>query len=183
MTNIATQDIERLILNCINRRNVLLDKADNVSKKRRYITFLGGMISILSAMTFASVTTKLLPGITIEIVAIVLAFTGGVFALFGSILFNESEIMHLYIGASKYLKIIEHANIIKNNHNGQSNKIILQRLSELQNDYNEMAIDYDRYTAKLVPCRKETSSGRYISVLENTTNSPPVTSISGNEKR
>jgi hypothetical protein len=139
-----SHELCRLRDNASVKREILLDMAHTQTLRRRRLTLVAGILSLLSAATVTSVLADYTPGPIMKIVAVLLSTAAGFISLLSSIGFKDGEIQDLYVGASRYLALRERSHRISLNKNVEA-KEKYSLLEEIQDSYSQLDSQFVRY--------------------------------------
>jgi hypothetical protein len=92
----------RLAEKCQTKRKLLLRVSHKTSRRKRILSFLSGVLSILSAATLSWVVVTTTPNILLQWIAVALAAAGGLLALTAAMIHADGEIANIHQGAAEF---------------------------------------------------------------------------------
>ncbi|RAJ80086.1 hypothetical protein CLV59_105193 [Chitinophaga dinghuensis] len=148
MSNINSDilsELRRIVLNCTDKRTLLLYNALQKARIRKTLSILSGILALFSAGTITSVIIKYLGDEILQIIAALTAALSGTLSLTLAIYFDEENISKSFEGASKYLSLRDRAYRSLINPNN-SNTELYDVLANLHSDYAELDERFSKYT-------------------------------------
>lgn len=137
-------EMQRIVLNCTMKRELLLQTAISNSKLRKGLTITSGILALFSAGAITSVIVKYFGSDLLQVVAAISAALSGTLSLILTIYFAEENTSKIFEGASKYLALREKSYrlLLKPNN---SNDKFYEDLAGLQNEYAQLDQPYSKY--------------------------------------
>ncbi|MFN2440491.1 MAG: hypothetical protein ABR503_14905, partial [Chitinophagaceae bacterium] len=137
-------ETKRIVLNCTQKRELLLQSAISKSKSKKGLTITSGILALFSAGAITSVIVKYFGNDFLQIIAAITAALSGILSLILSIYFSEENTSKIFEGASKYLTLRDktYRLLLKPNN---TNEKFYEELSILQSEYAQLDEPYSKY--------------------------------------
>jgi hypothetical protein len=140
-------EIERLVLNASVRRQAFLTTARRKSAIKRLLTFVSGLLALLSAAAITSVLTDFVGGKGLQIVAAASAAISGVSSLILAVYINETDIAQMFNAATSFLSLRERVHLLSLDP-AMTSAQVYEALKNLQQEYAELDAKYQKHYQK-----------------------------------
>ncbi len=159
-------ELQRIVLNCTMKRELLLQSAISKSKMKKGLTISSGILALFSAGTITSVIVKYFGNETLQILAAITAALSGILSLILTIYYAEENTSKIFEGASKYLLLRDKAYRLLIRPNNSNDKLF-DDLATLQTEYAQLDEPFSKYVRY-----KKTFRGSFL--MSRQSSQPPA---------
>jgi len=150
MKDVIENEIWRLTDNCTAKRVALLGRAAATTRQRRTFSFAAGILALLSAGSVTSLLADYANPKLMKLLAVLFSTVSGFIALLNSLIVKDSEIQHLYLGASKYLGLRDRCQQLVLN-DTMTVKQQQATIAEIQRSYADLDSSFMRHLSGWLP--------------------------------